>query len=144
MIPILELLKGKGGDIWTIAPEASVYEAAKMMDEKGISALPVVKDDKLVGIISDRDCTRRVMVRRLNPDKTKVKDVMSQKVITVTPHNTLEDCMQLIHSKRLRHLPVMDGEKLIGLVSIGDVLKEKINVHEATIKHLENYITGKA
>jgi len=139
---IQDMLNDKSTGVWTIRQEESVFEAVTIMDEKGISALPVVDGGTLVGIISDRDCTRRVLHRRLNPDTTRIKEIMTKEVITVDPEHSLDYCMQLIHTKKLRHLPVLENNTVVGMISIGDILKEMIAEHEQTIRHLENYITA--
>jgi CBS domain-containing protein len=140
---VKQLLKDKAHDeIWFISPEATVYDALKMMSEKEVGALPVVKDDKLVGIMSERDYARKVILRGKSSLETPVSEIMTEKVITVDRNQTMRECMELMTNKRVRHLPVVREEELIGIISIGDVLKEIISEQESFIRDLQNYIEG--
>ena len=142
MTTVSNLLKVKGGDIWTIAPDSTVYQALEEMADKDVGGLLVVQDGKLVGIFTERDYARKMILKgRLSKD-TLVSDLMTRDVLFVTPDNTIDDCMRLMSSKRLRHLPVMLDGELQGVVSIGDVVKQIISEQEGTISQLENYITG--
>ncbi len=142
MITVKEILKDKAVVILTISPQDTVYRALEIMAEKDLGALVVVKDEKVVGLFSERDYARNIVLKGKSSRDTLVKDLMNPKPCCVSPEHTLNDCMALITEKRTRHLPVLDGEKLIGIVSIGDVVKQYIVDKEFTIKQLENYIAG--
>ena len=142
MITVKEILKDKSRDILTIAPQETVYRALEIMAEKDLGALVVVEGGKVVGLFSERDYARNIVLQGKSSKDTLVKDLMNPKPCCVHPEHTLNDCMALITEKRTRHLPVLDGEKLIGIVSIGDVVKQYIVDKEFTIKQLENYIAG--
>ena len=135
-----QLLQAKGGDTYTIGPDARVYEALKLMAEKDVGALVVVDGGKLAGIISERDYARKVILQGKSSHDITGQEIMTGKVITVQPSQTVEDCMALMTSRRVRHLPVTDGERLIGVLSIGDLVKEVIAEQQQTIKQLESYI----
>jgi CBS domain-containing protein len=134
------LLEVKGYDIWSITPDASVYEAVKLMADKAIGALLVLESGKLVGIISERDCSRRLILKERAPKDTLVREIMTSDVITVRPNQTVEECMALVTAKRIRHLPVFADGQLMGIVSIGDLVKGIISEQEFMIQQLENYI----
>ena len=138
-----EILKQKGHDVWTISPKATVMEALKLMAEKHIGALVVTHDDEVVGIISERDYARKVILRGRSSINTHVKEIMTDKVYYVNPKTTAEECLILTTQQSIRHLPVLENGKLIGLVSIGDVVKSIIGEQETTIRELSDYITGK-
>ncbi|OGA39156.1 MAG: histidine kinase [Betaproteobacteria bacterium RIFCSPLOWO2_12_FULL_62_13] len=140
MKTVRQVLQSKGSTIFSIAPEASVFEALKLMAEKEIGALLVIEGGKLAGIISERDYARKVILHGKFSHDILVRDIMTEKVVTVHPSQTVDECMTLVTNKRVRHLPVMDGEKLVGVVSIGDLVKEVITEQEQTIKQLEFYI----
>jgi len=142
MRTVERLLEAKGYDIWSITPDASVYEAVKLMADKAVGALLVLESGKLVGIISERDCTRRLILKERSPKDTLVREIMTSDVITVRPGQTVEECMALVTAKRIRHLPVFAGDQLIGIVSIGDLVKDVISEQEFMIQQLENYIKG--
>ena len=142
MITVKEMLKEKSGEILTISPQDTVYRALEIMAEKNLGALIVVEGEKVVGMFSERDYARNVVLKGKSSKETLVKDLMNANPCYVRPEQTLNDCMALITEKRTRHLPVLDGEKLIGIVSIGDVVKQYIVDKEFTIKQLENYISG--
>ena len=137
------ILKNKGSQIWSLAPDATVYEAISTMAEKNVGALLVVSEGKLVGIISERDYARKVILKDKSSKKTLVRDIMTSPVITVTPGHTVDECMQIMTDNRIRHLPVIEGEKLVGTISIGDLVKAIISTQAETILQLDNYITGK-
>lgn len=137
------ILKNKGSQIWSLAPDATVYEAISTMAEKNVGALLVVSEGKLVGIISERDYARKVILKDKSSRKTLVGDIMTSPVITVTPGHTVDECMQIMTDNRIRHLPVLEGEKLVGAISIGDLVKAIISTQAETILQLDNYITGK-
>ena len=142
MKTIKRLLEAKGYDIWSIAPDASVYEAIKLMSDKNVGALLVLESGKLIGVISERDCTRRVILNGRAPKDTKVREVMTSDVIYILPDQTVEECMALMTAKRVRHLPVLADDQLIGIVSIGDLVKDIISEQEFMIQQLEHYIKG--
>lgn len=142
MSTVRELLQGKGGQIWSIAPNASVYKALELMAEKNIGALLVMEAGKLVGILSERDYARKVILQGRSSRTTAVDELMTPLVYYVEPSHTLEECMALMTTKRIRHLPVMEKEEVVGIVSIGDVVKAIITEQAITIKQLEQYITG--
>ena len=140
MKTVKQLLQAKGRDIHTIAPGARVFDALKVMAEKDVGALVVVENGRLVGIISERDYARKVILHGKSSHEMEVREIMTAKVVTVQPAQTVEDCMALMTNRRIRHLPVTDDEQLIGVLSIGDLVKEVIAEQEQTIKQLESYI----
>ena len=142
MITVKEILKDKAGGILTISPQDTVYRALEIMAEKDLGALVVVEGGKVVGLFSERDYARTIVLKGKSSKETLVKDLMNANPCFVRPEHTLNDCMALITEKRTRHLPVLEGEKLVGIVSIGDVVKQYIVDKEFTIKQLENYIAG--
>lgn len=137
------VLKQKGGEIWFIDPDATVYEAIEMMAEKGIGALLVMRDGKLVGVISERDYARKVILQGRSSRETRVKEIMSAPAITVPPDCTVDDGMRVMTEHRIRHLPIVNADgTVVGIASIGDLVKWIITSHEKTIEQLESYITG--
>jgi CBS domain-containing protein len=134
------LLKGKGHDVWSVHPDDTVLDAIKMLAEKDIGALIVVKDDKPVGIFTERDYARNVYLKGKSSLDTAVRDVMVAPVICVKPDQTVDECMALMTAKRFRHLPIMDGDELVGMVSIGDLVKSVIAEQQFTIEQMEQYI----
>ena len=142
MTTVKNVLNTKNNDIWSIAPDTFVYDALKLLAEKNIGALLVMHKEKVVGIFSERDYARKIVLKGESSRTTTVKDVMTSGVITVTPEQSIDECMALMTDKHVRHLPVIEKGNLIGLISIGDVVKAIISDHEYTIKQLENYITG--
>ncbi|MEM6629679.1 MAG: CBS domain-containing protein [Bacteroidota bacterium] len=140
MIPVIGLLHMKGGTVWTAEPEQSVFEALKLLDEKNLGALPVVENGRLVGMFSERDYARKVALQGRNSHETKVGDIMTSKVYYVDPQMRLEGCMQMMTEKHIRHLPVVDEDKLVGIITIGDVIRVIFMEQERAIKDLENYV----
>ena len=140
---VRSVLKQKGGVVWSIAPEASVYEALQIMADKGIGSLLVISSDKPVGVLSERDYARKVILKDKASRQTKVSEIMTAPVIAVTPGHSVDDCMRMMTAHRVRHLTVMDGEEVAGVVSIGDLVNWIISAHEETIDQLHNYISGK-
>lgn len=143
MTTINHLLETKGHDIWSISPDASVYDALKVMAEKEIGALLVIEDGELIGIISERDYARKVILKGKTSVDTPVREIMTSKVIYVLAEQSIEDCMALMTEKHIRHLPVYTGDQLVGVISIGDVVKAVISQQEFVIEQLEKYITGR-
>jgi CBS domain-containing protein len=135
------LLQAKGHEVWSIVPDASVYEALELMAEKNVGALLVLEEGELVGIISERDYARGVELKGKSSKDTPVKEIMTARVVYVRPEQTVEGCMALMTDKRIRHLPVLAEGRLIGVISIGDVVKEVIAEQEFIIQQLESYIT---
>lgn len=140
MTTVNQLLQAKGRDVWSIGPDALVYDALKLMAEKDIGALLVMDGEKLVGIVSERDYAREVDLQGRLSSNTLVKDIMTEGIFFIRPHQTVEDCMALMTKHRIRHLPVILDDKLQGVVSIGDIVKEVISKQEFMIEQLENYI----
>lgn len=142
MINVRQLLRGKGRDVWYVAPDATMYDVLRLMADKGVGALPVLKDENLVGIISERDYVRKVILRENTSLDTPVREIMTERVITVHPEQTIHECMSLMTDKRVRHLPVLENDRLTGIISIGDVVKAIISQQEFMIEQLEKYIGG--
>lgn len=142
MISVSQCLQSKGHKVWSVGSDTSVYEALELMAEKDIGALLVVDEGKLVGIFSERDYARKVILYGKSSRETLVGEIMTPKVYYVHPDQSLEDCMALMTEKHVRHLPVLDGERLVGVISIGDVVKAIISEQKFVIEQLENYITG--
>jgi CBS domain-containing protein len=142
-VSIASILSRKGSEIWSVEPEATVYAAIALMAQKGVGAMLVVSGGKLVGIVSERDYARKVMLLGRTSKDTLVKDIMTSKVITAKPDYTIEDCMRIVTHNHIRHLPVLEGEKLVGIVSIGDLVNEIIESQAHTIDQLNTYISGK-
>ena len=142
MTSVENLLKIKGNETWSIAPQATVYEALQKMSDKDAGAMLVIDDGNLVGIFTERDYARKLILKGRFSRDTAVSELMTQEVLYVEPQNSIEDCMVLMTNKRVRHLPVLDDKQLIGIVTIGDVVKQIISDQESTIRHLEKYITG--
>jgi CBS domain-containing protein len=142
MTTLRSILEVKGNSIWSVSPDSTVYDTIKMMAEKNVGALLVLDGDKLSGIISERDYARKVILKGKSSKETRVSEIMTSSVVTIGPEQSIEDCMALMTAKRIRHLPVLESNKLLGVISIGDVIKAIISEQEYTIKQLENYITG--
>jgi len=143
MKSVTDILKSKPDQtIYTIAPTASVFDAVKLMAEKNIGALLVIEGEQIVGIITERDYARKIVLMTRSSKDTPVRDIMASEVMYVRPDQTSEECMVLMTENRLRHLPVMNGGKLIGLISIGDLVKDVISEQKFIIEQLQHYITG--
>ena len=139
---VSRILERKGCSVWSIAPEAMVYDAIKLMALRNVGALLVLEDTRLVGIISERDYTRKVILQGKSSKETSVREIMTRELVTAEPNDNIGECMRIMTERRVRHLPVLDGPKLLGVVSIGDLLKWLISEQDAAIDHLERYITG--
>ena len=139
---VAHLLAQKGPDVWTIAPDATVFHALELMADNNVGALVVVDEGRLAGIISERDYTRKGVLHDRRSSETLVRQIMTEDLHTVTRHQTIGECMALMTNERIRHLPVVEDDALLGLVSIGDVVKALIADQESVIEQLERYITG--
>ena len=136
------ILALKGSAVWSIAPNSMVFDAIQLMADKNVGALPVVDNGQLVGMISERDYTRKVALQGRSSKDTPVREIMSHELVTVNAADTISECMRVMTDSRIRHLPVMEGKKMIGLLSIGDLVRGIISAQTATIEALEKYITG--
>lgn len=142
MTSIGHLLEQKGSQVWSIPPDATVYDALRLLTERDIGALLVIRGEQLVGILSERDYARKVILKGKSSMKTTVNEIMTERVIVIEPQHTIEEAMALMTEKHLRHLPVIEEDKVIGLVSIGDLVKAKITDQRFMIEQLERYIAG--
>ena len=140
--PISSLLHHKSAALWSVAPETTVFDAIRLMADKNIGALLVLAGGKLLGIFTERDYTRKVALQGKSSRDTRVREVVSEKCVTVTPDGTVEDCMRLMTENRVRHLPVVTDGKVTGIVSIGDVVNWTISTQDAKIEQMERYIAG--
>ena len=142
MATVRDMIRKKGYDVFTVAPDATVFEALNLMAEHNIGALLVMTGEEINGIVSERDCIRKVDVMGRNVKETKIREIMTSNVITVDADQPLEECMGLMIDKNIRHLPVCEGKQLLGLLSVRDVLREVIEVQQMMLSQLERYITG--
>lgn len=140
--PVSQLLQLKGTQVYAVAPTDSVYEAVRRMSEYGVGALAVLDGDTLAGIVSERDYARKVVLQGRQSKETAVADIMTRSVITATPTQTVRDCMKLMTERKIRHLPVVDEGRVVGMLSIGDLVKQIITTQQAQIEQLQNYISG--
>lgn len=140
---VRQLLQSKGMKVWSTMPGTSVYDALKLMADKNIGALVVLEGERLAGIFSERDYARKVILKGKTSRELSVSDIMTTEVVSVRPDQTIVDCMELMTDRRIRHLPVLDAGRVVGVISIGDVVKSIISDQKDTINHLEDYITGR-
>jgi CBS domain-containing protein len=140
--PISSILHQKSSALWHIAPEATVFDAIRLMAEKNIGALPVLAGGRLVGVFTERDYTRKVALMGKTSRETRVREVIAREILTVAPDDSVEDCMRLMTEKRVRHLPVVEGLHLVGIVSIGDLVNWIISAQNFEIEQMEQYIAG--
>ena len=140
--PVSALMQQKDIVLWSIGPETTVFDAIKLMAEKNIGALLVLEDDELLGVFTERDYTRKIALAGKSSRDTRVREVISEKCVTVTPEDSVEDCMRLMTENRVRHLPVVMAGKVTGIVSIGDVVNWTISTQDAKIEQMERYIAG--
>ncbi len=142
MTTVRQILQTKGNDLWSVDPDTLVYDALQLMADKNVGALLVLRSSRLLGIFSERDYARRIILKGKHSKETFVREVMTENPICVSPAQTIEECMNLMTANHIRHLPVLEKETLLGVISIGDVVKEIILEQQGTINDLENYITG--
>ncbi len=143
MVTVNDLIKTKGGEVWSVSPDTTMIDTLNLLAKKDVGALMVTKDGKMVGIVSERDFVRSIAKTGQCLLYSTVEHYMFKDVFTVTPDQTIDQCMQIMTEKRIRHLPVLDDDKLVGVISIGDVVRELISNKEFTINQLENYIQGR-
>jgi CBS domain-containing protein len=139
---VKHLLDAKGRQIISIAPDSSVFEAIKIMADRAVGSLLVMNDENLLGIVTERDYARKVILKGRSSDNCKVSEIMSTDVVTASIDQTVSDCMETMTERRIRHLPVVEGRRVIGLISIGDLVQAIISDQRAEIEHLESYISG--
>lgn len=142
MTIVRKLLEEKGHDVWSVHPDDTVLDAIQKMANKGVGALVVIEDDKLVGIFTERHYARNVFLKGKSSPKTPVREIMTTRVVCARPEQTVEECMAVMTEKRVRHLPVLDEDRLVGIISIGDLVKSVIADQKFTIEQLEHYIRG--
>lgn len=142
MATVKQLLESKDNHVWSISPETTVFEGLQFMAEKNIGALLVTRDDKLVGIFSERDYARKVILKGKTSKDTTIGELMTREVVYTTPEDSLDECMALMIAKHIRHLPILNNDKLIGLLTLGDLVKQIMSNQEFKIQELEKYISG--
>jgi CBS domain-containing protein len=142
MKPVSELLKNRDAAVFQVSPSVTVFEALRLLAEYGVGAMAVMDQGKLVGLVSERDYTRKVALQGKNSKETTVADIMTRDVVTVTPKSTTSVCMALMSQKKIRHLPVLDGTEVVGMISIRDIMDDIIADQEQTISQLTNYISS--
>jgi CBS domain-containing protein len=142
MTTLRDIIRKKGGDVFSVAPDASVFEALKVMADQNTGAVLVMSGGKVVGILSERDCARRIDLHGRTSKDTKVEDIMTAKVLYAQVNQTIEECVAIMIDKSIRHLPVFEGDELIGLISVRDALNEMVDQQKFMISQLEHYITG--
>ncbi len=139
---VASILKKKGSAVWSLSPDATVYDAIALMAEKGVGALAVVAENRLVGIVSERDYARKVILKGKSSKETRVGEIMTTEVVTIEPRRTVAECMRIMTDNHIRHLPVVENGALAGMVSIGDMVNAIIHAQAETIQQLRNYVTG--
>ena len=137
---VKKLLDKKGHEVYSVSPDATVYDALKLMAKKEIGALVVIEDEKMVGILSERDYARKIILKGKSSKETAVADVMSTPIISINPGSSIDECMTLMTTKHIRHLPIIENDKLLGIVSIGDVVKAVISEQESVIHELKGFV----
>ena len=142
MLTVRELLAKKGSEVWSVSPDATVYDALQLMAARNVGAVLVLDDGELAGILSERDYARQVILKGKASRDTPVRDIMTTSVVSVSPERTIDDCMALMTERRIRHLPVLKSDVLLGVLSIGDVVKAVISEKEFHIEQLESYIAS--
>lgn len=140
---VSSILRFKGTEVWSVSPDESVFGAMHLMADKDVGALVVIDGETLVGIISERDYARKVALQGKSSKEVLVRDIMTSPVLSVSPNHTVDDCMRIVTTKRIRHLPVVQGEKVVGVVSIGDLVRSVISTQGETIQYLQEYIVGR-
>jgi Predicted signal-transduction protein containing cAMP-binding and CBS domains len=138
---VADILRSKGSHVYSVTADITVYEALKIMGEKNVGALLVMEGEQLKGIISERDYARKIVLKGKSSDETAVKEIMTEQVITVLPEDDIEKCMGLMSGRKIRHLPVVKDDKVLGVISITDVVTAIIEIQKNTIAHLESYIS---
>jgi CBS domain-containing protein len=139
---IIEILSAKGKEVWSVSPDSTVYEAIEMMADKGVGALAVTSGGNLAGIVSERDYARKVILQGKSSKDIKVNEIMTTNVVCVSEERKVDECLALMTEKRIRHLPVLAGDALVGMISVGDLVKSIIREQSFTIEQLESYIRG--
>ena len=139
---VKDILRRKGNQVISVSPQSSVLDALKLMAEKNIGGVLVMEEEKLVGIFTERDYARKIILKGKTSAESKISEVMVSNLITITPDNDISDCMKIMTHKTIRHLPVLENKNLVGLISIGDVVKSIIEEQQSVIQHLEQYIAG--
>jgi CBS domain-containing protein len=137
------VLNLKGHDVWSVSPDQTVFEAISLMAEKNVGAVLVMEHEALAGMLSERDYTRKIAIKGKSSKETLVREIMTTELVTVTSHHTVQECMHLMNDRRVRHLPVIDNDRVVGVVSIGNLVNWIISAQNAAIGHLEDYISGK-
>jgi CBS domain-containing protein len=137
-----QLIHGQENQIWSVSPDDSVHDAVALLVEKDIGALLVINQNRLVGVVSERDCTRKTLLNKLSAFDTTVESIMTSRVAYAKLSHTVNECMALMTEKRIRHLPIMDGDNIVCMISLGDLVKEVIAEQQTLIDHLEHYISG--
>lgn len=139
---VSDILNSKGHDIWAVKPDDTIFDSLRLMADKSVGALLVMDGDKLVGIVTERDYARKVILEGKSSKTTTISEIMTEKVLCVAPERTVEECMALMTDKRARHLPVVDGERVVGVLSIGDLVKAILGEQQVLIDQLQHYIAG--